>query len=72
MLLDTAKNLAGYTQYIFSTGYTNPAKRQILLDDCLAILPQSEKLVPYILLLTIVVIGLRKHYTKTGVGAVLS
>ncbi len=32
-------------------------------------LPQSEKLVPYILLLTIVVIGLQKPYAKTKVGA---
>jgi hypothetical protein len=33
--------------------------------------PQSEKLVPYILLPTIVVIDLRKPYTKTEVGTVV-
>ncbi len=33
--------------------------------------PQLEKLIPYILLLTIVVIALRRPYTKTEVGAVL-
>jgi hypothetical protein len=31
--------------------------------------PQSEKLVPYNLLFAVVVIGLRKLYTKKEVGA---
>ncbi len=34
--------------------------------------PQFKTLVPYIQLLTIVVIGLWKPYTKTSVGAALS
>jgi hypothetical protein len=39
------------------------------LISLLPSLPQSEKLVLYVLLLTIVVIGLQKHYTNTEVGA---